>query len=206
MHEQAKNRRDARIFGVFLLSGLLALCFPPGTWYTFFMMEQKEHAGFSGENICLWFCCAAATLFLLGFGPSGYRQITGVKLILFYAVFGSFPAALVICALTRRLRLRRRPGPAQVLVLLYWLATVISALCSPWRKEALLGGTRDEGLTVITLYAAVFLALSCCAVPKRAMAAVFAAAVTLNGLICLLQILGLNPLGLYPGELGWADR
>ena len=170
------------------------------------MMKPFKHPAFTGETVCLWFCYAASTLFLLGFGPSGYRQITGAKLVLFFAVFGSFLAALVICALMGRLRPLRKPGSAQILVLLYWLMTLVSAICSPWRKEALLGGARDEGLITVTLYAAVFLALSCFAVPKRSMAAVFAAAVTADCLICLLQFLGLNPFGLYPGDLGWADR
>ena len=170
------------------------------------MMKLMRNVRFSGETVCLWFCFAASTVFLLGFGPAGYRQITGAKLILFYAVFGSFLAALVLCALTGRLRLLRRPGPAQVLVLLYWLATLVSALCSPWRQEALLGGARDEGALAVTIYAAVFLALSCFAVPRKSMAAVFAAAVALDCLVCLLQVMGLDPLGLFPGELGWADR
>ena len=170
------------------------------------MMKPFKHPAFTGDTVCLWFCFAAATLFLLGFGPSGYRQITGAKLVLFFAVFGSFLAALVICALMGRLRLLRRPGPAQILVLLYWLLTLVSALCSPWRQEALLGGARDEGLVTITLYAAAFLALSCFAVPGKSMAAVFAAAITADCLICLLQLAGLNPLGLYPGDLSWADR
>ena len=170
------------------------------------MMKPIKLPDFSGETLCRWFCFAAATLFLLGFGPAGYRQITGAKLILFYVVFGSFLAALAVCAFSGRLRLLRKPGPAQVLILLYWLATLVSALCSPWRQEALLGGARDEGLIAITVYAAVFLALSCFAVPKRSMAAVFAAAVTVNCVVSLLQVLGLDPLGLYPAGLGWADR
>ena len=170
------------------------------------MLKQIKDPGSGGETACRWFCCAAATVFLLGFGPAGYRQITGAKLILFYAVWGSFLAALGICALRGRLRLLRRPGPTQVLVLLYWLASLVSALLSPWRQEALLGGPRDEGLLTITLYAAAFLALSCWSVPGERMLQVFAAAVTLNCLAALLQFMGLNPLGLYPEGLGWADR
>ena len=170
------------------------------------MMKDVRKFRFDGETVCLWFCFAASTVFLLGFGPAGYRQITGAKLVLFFAVFGSFLAALAVCAFTGRLRRPVKPGPAQILVLLYWCATLISALCSPWRREALLGGVRDDGLLTITVYAAVFLALSRFAVPKKAMAAVFAAAVTADCLVCLLQIAGLNPLWLYPGELRWADR
>ena len=177
-----------------------------GTWYTLPMKNPFKHVECSGEALCRWFCFAAATLFLLGFGPAGYRQITGAKLVLFYAVFGSFTAALAACAFWGRLRLLRRPGPAQILVLLYWLLTLVSALCSPWRQEALLGGARDEGLVTITLYAAAFLSLSCFAVPGKPMAAVFAAAITADCLVCLLQLAGLNPLGLYPGDLSWADR
>lgn len=170
------------------------------------MLKEIKGAGSGGETVCRWFCCAAASVFLLGFGPAGYRQITGAKLILFYAVWGSFLAALGFCALTGRLRLLRRPGPAQVLVLLYWLASLVSALASPWRREALLGGPRDEGLLTITLYTAAFLALSCFSVPGKRMLQVFAAAVTLNCLVALLQFMGLDPLGLYPEGLGWADR
>lgn len=170
------------------------------------MLKEIKGAGSGGETVCRWFCCAAASVFLLGFGPAGYRQITGAKLILFYAVWGSFLAALGFCALTGRLRLLRRPGPAQVLVLLYWLASLVSALASPWRREALLGGPRDEGLLTITLYAAAFLALSCFSVPGKRMLQAFAAAVTLNCLVALLQFMGLDPLGLYPEGLGWADR
>ena len=91
-------------------------------------------------------------------------------------------------------------------MLLYWLATLVSTLVSPWRQEAFLGGPRDEGLLTITLYAAAFLALSCFSVPGKRMLQVFAAAITLNCLVALLQFMGLNPLGLYPEGLGWADR
>lgn len=161
---------------------------------------------FTSEKLCLWFCLAAATVFFLGFGPSGYQHITAAKLILFYAVFGGFLAAVGICALLGRARLLRRPGPAQLLALLYWLMTLISALCSPWREEAILGGARDEGLVAVTVYVLVFLALSCLARPEKRMLRAFAAAITLDALVCFLQLLGLNPLGLYPGSLGWADR
>lgn len=170
------------------------------------MEKQKSTRRFDPETVCRWFCCAVAVVFLLGVGPKGYRQITGAKFLLFCVIFGSLPAALAVCAFTGRPGLRRRPGPAQLLVLLYWLATLISALCSPWRREALLGGPRDDGLITATLYAAAFLALSCHAAVKERMLAVFAAAISLDCLVCLLQIAGLDPLGLYPPGLGWADR
>ena len=171
-------------------------------------MKQKNGNAirFNAQAVCLWFCIAAATVFFLGFGPDGYRHITGAKLVLFYAVFGSFLAALVLCACLGRMRPLRRPGPAQYLVLAYWVLTAVSALCSPWRGEAILGGGRDEGLIAITVYVLVFLALSCLAEPDKWMLRVFAAAVTLNCLVCFLQLLGLNPLGLFPEGLGWADR
>ena len=166
-------------------------------------MNEKR---FNSKTVCLWFCLAAATVFLLGFGLSGYSHITEAKLILFFAVFGGFLAALVLCACLGRIRLLRKPGLPQLFVLLYWAMTAVSALCSPWRQEAILGGGRDEGLIVITLYAAAFLALSCLAEPGKWMLRVFAAAVCVDCLICFLQLAGLNPLGLYPGGYGWADR
>ena len=166
-------------------------------------MKEKR---FSAKTVCLWFTLAVAAVFLLGFGPAGYGHITRAKLILFYAVFGGFAAALMLCACLKRVSLRRKPGLAQLLVLLYWVMTAVSALCSPWREEAVLGGGRDEGLLVITLYAAAFLALSCLAEPGKLMLRVFAAAVSLDCLVCFLQIGGYNPLGLFPAGYGWADR
>ncbi len=160
----------------------------------------------NSETVCLWFVLAAATVFFLGFGPAGYGHITLAKLILFCAVFGSFLAALILCACFGRIHLLSRPGLAQLFALLYWVMTLISALCSPWRKEAILGGSRDEGLLVITVYVLTFLALSCLARPGTLMLRVFAAAVSLDCLVCFLQLAGLNPFGLYPGDLRWADR
>ena len=61
------------------------------------MLKEIKGAGSGGETVCRWFCCAAASVVLLGFGPAGYRQITGAKLILFYTVWGSFLAALCAC-------------------------------------------------------------------------------------------------------------
>ncbi len=160
----------------------------------------------NSESVCLWFCIAASTVFFLGVGPAGYRRITPVKLLLFYAVFGGFLAALVLCALRKRLRVISKPGPAQLLVCLYWFATLLSALFSPWRSEAFLRGSRDEGFLAITVYVLVFLALSCFARPGKVMLRVFAAAVCADCTVCFLQLMGMNPLWLFPGSLGWADR
>ncbi len=160
----------------------------------------------TSRDLCFWFCLAAATVFFLGFGPKGYQHITGTKLVLFYALYGSFLAALAVCACMGRLRPARRPGLPQLFVLLYWVMTLISALCSPWRREAVLGGARDEGLIAVTVYVLVFLALSAWAEPDKWMLRVFAAAVTADCLVCFLQLMGLNPLGLFPSSLGWADR
>ena len=160
----------------------------------------------NAQKLCTVWCCLMVTVFFLGMGPKGYAAATGTKYLLFLILHGALLLGLGLCAVTGRLKSLRRPGIVQLLVLLYWLASLISALCSPWRRETLLGGPRDEGLLSITLYVSAFLALSCLAGPDRLLLPLLAGAVTLDCVVALLQFAGLDPFWLYPGDLGWADR
>ena len=137
------------------------------------------------------------------FAPGGgYGRMTGFKAS-FYAVL---TAAFLLVSLPD---LRREKGffrsPARCLALGYLFFCLLSALCSPWKREAFLGGSRSEGFLHLALYAGSFLVLSLRSVPRRGLLCAFTAALGLQGLLCLLQLAGVNALGLYPPGLGWAD-
>ncbi len=137
------------------------------------------------------------------FAPGGgYGRMTGFKASL-YAVL---TAAFLLVSLPD---LRREKGffrsPARCLALGYLFFCLLSALCSPWKREAFLGGSRSEGFLHLALYAGSFLVLSLRSFPRRGLLCAFTAALGLQGLLCLLQLAGVNALGLYPPGLGWAD-
>lgn len=158
------------------------------------------------KKLCRWYLLALATIFLLGFFPGGYTCITAAKLTLYLALSGLLAAGALLC------RLKGRPEPpeqrsrAALPLLLFWLWSLISALCSPWAGEALLFGSRDEGMLTLSLYCLSFFLLAHYAQPEKRLLYVFAAAMSLNCLLCFWQLLDGNPLGLYPAGLRWSGR
>ncbi len=158
------------------------------------------------KGLCRIYLPALATLFLLGFGPGGYTRITDAKLLLYLLLAGLFAAGALYCALRGKPEKPARWSPAALPLLLFWLWSLISALCSPWRGEALLFGGRDEGMLTLTLYCLSCLLLAHWARPEKMLLYVFAGAMSLNCIVCILQLWDLNPLGLFPGALRWSGR
>lgn len=99
--------------------------------------------------------------------------------------------------------LRKTLGLPQKFILLYLFATVLSTLFSEFRQTALWGGGRCEGLAAIALYCLSFLLVSAYGQPKRWMLWLYAAAISVNCVLCLLQFAGLNPLHLYPEGMNY---
>ncbi len=159
-----------------------------------------------GSRAARLYLFALGAVFLLAapfFAPGGgYGRITGFKA----AVFAVLTAAFLLANL---FDLPREKGflrsPERLLALGYLFFCLLSALFSPWRKTAFLGGSRSEGFLHIALYVLSFLLLSCRSFPRRGLICAFAAAMGLQGILCILQLLGVNALGLYPPGLGWAD-
>ena len=141
----------------------------------------------------------AAPFFASG---GGYAHIMDFKAALYLALTGAF-VLVSLFDLPREKDFFR--SPPRLLALGYLFFCLISALCSPWRRTAFLGGSRCEGFLHIALYVLSFLLLSSRSFPRRGLMCAFAAALGLQGILCLLQLAGVNALGLYPPGLGWAD-
>lgn len=161
------------------------------------------------------FLALMGTVFLLYTGSSGYAAIQEAKLRAYLVLAGGYLLTLagygVFLLLTGRGRppapavLWRKTTPVQKLVLCYWLFTALSALCSPFGAQTLLGMTRGEGLLTQTLYCGTFLCVSAFAHPRRWMGFTLGGVMTAFCLLCLVQMQGHNPLGLYPGNLTYFD-
>ena len=162
--------------------------------------------------LCDVFCIAMLSIFLFGFRRDGYLSIAETKLWIFVVLALLFLFSLSVTALWQRKKQINRKedakplSSAQWLILFYLLWTLISAFASPWRSEALLGGSRCEGALVISLYALTALMLSRFSHPKAVLLHVSAGSVLFYCLICFLQFFDLNPFGLYPRGLFWSGR
>lgn len=155
----------------------------------------------------------SVSVYILYPGLRGYAGIRHAKYALFCFLFGGYLAFMLLLGAESLLLGRFRfPSPkrlwsalsvVQKLVLGYWGMTVISTICSPNRSDAWLGMTRDEGLLTISIYCACFLCVSAFARPKPWLIAVFGGTMTVFCVICLWQLCGGNPLGLYPAETNY---
>ena len=157
-------------------------------------------------RICGLYLILMCSLFPLAVSPAGYENIVETKYAVFCTLTALFLLAIIICFIRKKAACRRKWNAVQYLVLAYWGCSLLSALFSPWRKTALLGGDRLDGMITITLYCAVFLVLSRYGDTARFPHWLPAAALTVLSLVAVLQFFDLNPLSLYPGEFRWSGR
>lgn len=160
------------------------------------------------------FAALMLTLFILWPGTDGYADITRHKYRMMWVLGGGYLALLALYAaelavtqgLTRSKAPRLREIPAEKLLLGAFLAfSALSALCSPWRETALLGGDRREGLVTLALYCGVFFAVSCFGRVRAWMAHALGGTMCLFCAVSFRQLAGGNPLGLYPEGVTYFD-
>ena len=139
------------------------------------------------------------SFYLLFMGFNGYIQFATVKTITFYVLTGLLVllgAAMLIRDLQKNRKLT--PSPAQIAALAYLGFTVLSALCSEMGSKAWYNGDSHEAAVTVICYVLVFLILSRWGLPTERLFQVFFWSVAVFCAICILQILGANPLKLYP--------
>lgn len=160
-----------------------------------------------------WFIAALLSLFILVCAP--YQGITEVKYTLFLVVCGGYLALLLVSAAELmaigQLRPRellgivKRQRTVWILAGIYLLFTAISALLSPYDYSIWVGMSRREGLLTQLIYIGVFLSVSAFGRLRTYHVRIFGAVMSVFCAICLLQLAGLNPLGLYPEGYNYHD-
>lgn len=144
-------------------------------------------------------------VFPLFTGFKGYAAVTVSKYLFFVICTALWLAALAALSLKGRLTRARRPSPAQLCALCFMAVCCLSAALSPHRLDCILGAGRYDGLVTLLLCALVFLGVSAFGTLRPCHTRAFALSCTLCCLVALLQLLGFNPLWLYPGELSYYD-
>ena len=149
------------------------------------------------------YICLLLLVFPLWTGFDGYAQITRWKFI-FYAVITVIWAVLLIFFAVRR---REKPRCLKVFAallsaLLAWAA--VSALASEYGVRTLMGWNYD-GLLPMALYAVTALGVAAYGEIKKYYVNLLAVSASICCVVALLQLLGLNPLWLYPEGLDYYD-
>ena len=150
---------------------------------------------------------AMITVFLFYTGRNGFMAIVEAKYGLYVLLTGLYILSMLVGSLVLRLKNGAVAGwkpkesqTARLLALFYLLVTWLSALLSRYWPYTVIGASRYEGALTISLYCISFILVSRYGRADRRLLMVFSVSALLFCIICVLQILGLNPLGLYPQD------
>lgn len=144
-------------------------------------------------------------VFPLFTGFKGYAAITVSKFLFFAVCTAMWLTCLAVFTLKNRRPAGAPASMAQKCALCFMAVCCSSAAVSPYLLECILGAGRYDGLVTLLLCALIFLGTSAFGSLRRYHARAFAVSCTLCCLVAALQLMGLNPLGLYPGELRYYD-
>lgn len=140
----------------------------------------------------------------LWFGPGGYTGLTASKFWFITVVTMCWIIATVIAAAHTRTGFRMT-ADKWVMILLLAVAAV-SAVLSPYPEHVWMGSGRYNGLLSLLLYGIIYLGVSAYGRPGNAHLAVFILALAICSIVGILQLLGYNPLSLYPGDWNYYDK
>jgi O-antigen ligase len=180
--------------------------------------KQSKHVSYNtpmqARLTAIYLACMLS-VFLLFPGLSGYRAITEWKWLLFCLISGGYILVSVfLCAelavvgglqIPRPRELWRSISMVEKLLLGYWLASAVSTLLAVDRRIAFLGSGRREGFLTITMYCWSCILVSRSIRPRNWMLYLAGASICLNSALCALQLMGYNPLGLYPAGMNYYD-
>ena len=155
-----------------------------------------------------------AVVLILWPGTGGYETISRAKHSCTMLLTGGYviltPVLWVEWRLTGEKKLTgkerslREIGPVRGLIVIYLLLTLAAALLSPY-KETWRGMSRGEGFRTLLLYGVSFLLLTVYGRFRPGMIHALGGAMTANCLVAVGQLLGHNPLRLYPAGLTYYD-
>lgn len=164
-------------------------------------MRSPARSRETAERISLLYVWTLLSVFALFLPYGGYERMMEGKYVCFLLLTVGYLAALGPVLPLRPPRLT----PLRLCAAAYLLLGALSTALSPYRAQALLGGTRREGLLTLALYVLCFWALSGTLRSERRLLAVTAVSAVLCDVLALAQMAGFNPLYLYPVGLNYWD-
>lgn len=175
-------------------------------------MKKQVKYPYVLTEIFLYLVCS---VFLLFPGFHGYYFIQDEKAIAFFLIFGGYLGLMGLFTLemiiggwvkpVSPIVLWKKASWAQRFAVFYAAFSLLSTILSPYQQWAWIGMSRYEGMISIGLYCGVFLCVSVFARTQKRMWNVFACSMIVFCGICMLQMMGYNPLWLYPDGLNYFD-
>lgn len=165
----------------------------------------QKQTDWIGIWIEIWIGLFAAC-YLLFSGFKGYRAISAAKTWTFYALMALL-LGLGLWYFIRDLRNKtlRRPSAAQLAALAFLLFTLLSAVLSEYPDKAWYNASAHEAALTLSLYVLLFLIVSRWGRPTERLFRVLFWALTAFCALCLFQVIGENPFGLYPVDMNYYD-
>lgn len=145
------------------------------------------------------FIIVMLAVFPLWVGFSGYSNVTWSKFMFFVTATGAWLLLLAAGTICGRSLPRQMAGGWAVLALM--AAACLSAVLSPYGGDTLIGAGRYDGLVSLLLYGCIFLGVSAYGRPRMIYIWALAFSTTFCCVVAVLQLLGGNPLSLFPD--GW---
>ena len=142
---------------------------------------------------------------------AGYGRISGLKTECLYVLVGLILLFALICFVrecvnARKTGQRLRPMTGtQLAALGFLLCTLASAVLSPYGDKVWVDSVAHETALTVVLYVLFFLAVSRWGRATRRLRNLLFWTMAAFCLLCLLQMLGKNPFGLYPKDMSFYD-
>jgi O-antigen ligase len=168
------------------------------------IMNIVKKFEFSPEWITDKYIYLMLGIFPLWTGFKGYSAITLSKFLFFAIATGLWVIAAGAAAAVSHRKPYISKGGWCVAALL--AAAFVSAVFSPYGADVWLGAGRYDGFVSLMLYGLIFIGVSSYARPKPGYAAALAFSVGICCIVSIFQLLGENPLGLFPSGLGYFDH
>lgn len=148
-------------------------------------------------------------VFPLFWGFHGYARITASKFYFFAILTGVWVVSVVTLLVIGGVKGEEYwpiIRPAHVAMAVFLATGAISAAASEYGGQCLLGTGRFDGYLTTVLYGLIFYGVSWLGKPRRRYPWALALSVTALSVISFLQLLGLDPFGLYPDGTNYYDK
>lgn len=156
----------------------------------------------------VYILCSVFLVFI--FGKGGYVNIQNTKYKFFLCfslidIIFSFVYSLLTGAKSHE-NIHAKPtklSSIEVFAIIYLFASLCSVFLSQYPSAAFWGTTRNEGFVTIAIYIIAFLIITKNYKTWASLKYIVIAAMSIFCIICIIQLLGFNPFGLYPNGINY---
>lgn len=170
------------------------------------MFQSKAAASPAFSRLTEAYIFIMLAVFPLFTGFAGYEKITLYKYLFFVGATVLWLLGLLVLKIMGQDSFRRKKlGLIGLFLLIYLALCLISSLFSPYGLSVILGEGRFDGLLTILLCLLIFFGVSRYSRPRALHFYTAAGGAVLSCAVAILQFLGKNPLGLFPGDYFYYD-